>query len=150
MENNLNNLSDKEVYEYFENAMDNTEEFSAMLEMAYRKHPKISEICFSVINTRMSVEKNEHSLGHTSSALTCLYIFDKSLAIDFFKNHYKELPIDAFGSFLSDYTDTFYKSESIDNNLIALIKAYLKTLKQDQISEIQKDYDEFMKVYKSV
>lgn len=146
----LEKMSDAQLYEYFENSMDDAEEFSAMIEMAYRKHSKISEICLSIINARMPFEKNEHSLGNTKDALTCLYIYDDKSAINFVKSHYKELPLDAFGNFINDYTDKYYKSENIDNDLIILIKDYLKILKKEEIAEIQFDYDAFMKVYKNV
>jgi hypothetical protein len=118
-------------------------------ELCERNHSRAIEICLFTINCSMKFEKEKHSSYLTKSALGILYDFDKLAAISFFKEHYKELPLDAIGGFIEEYSFVYYnKGEEIDKELVKLIKDYLKTLKKKEIAEIQNEYDEFMKAYK--
>jgi len=125
------------------------EEFPfALGELANRKHSKTEEICLILIFRHMKDEKEIKSLGDTSMAISTLYSINKNKAISFFKENYKSLPIDAFATFIEDYTGAFYKEEEIDKDLISLIKKHLKKLNKKEINEIQYEYDLFMKTYK--
>lgn len=122
----------------------------ALGELVIRRHPKTEELCLFLINWAMKFEKEERSFYATASALGSLYRYDSSKAITFFKENYKNLPLDAIGRFISYYCDVYYKEEEIDKELVKLIKSYLKKLKKEEITEIKDDYDAFMKAYKNI
>lgn len=143
----IQKLTDDQLVKMVTETYDEEEIPFVLSEIVKRKHPKTAQLCLEKIYGYMIWEKSSPSQGRTKSTLWNLYNYDKSQAISFFKEQYKKLPIDAFGGFII----SFYNEEkTFDIELVKLIKNHLKTLKKEEIQEIQNDYDEFMKAYKNV
>lgn len=120
--------------------------FFVLGEFGNRKHPKTKQYCLEVLN---NYSKDEYFL---SSALDTLYSYDENSAITYAKEHYKEFHIHSLGSLVSLlWVDSeVYKENPKKELLVKLVKNHLLTLSSEQISEIKKDYDKFMKAYKNI
>lgn len=120
--------------------------FFVLGELEQRKHPKTKEFCLEVLNRDLGFDEY-----FVSSAINSLYSYDEESAILYAKEHYKDFHIHSLGSLLSLlWVDSEQKKSQNKKELIKLIKEHLKSLKKQEISEIQKDYDEFMKAYKDI
>lgn len=104
------------------------------------------QYCMEVLNNYAG---NEYFV---SSAIDSLYSYDEEAAIAYAIQHYKEFHVYSLGSLVSllwvDSNEENPSQQKIE--LIKLIKAHLKTLKKEEITIIQDDYDRFMKAYKDL
>ena len=145
---NYSKYTDEMLLKMMEKSFDLDESvFFVLTELGNRKHPKTKELCLEVLNRDLGFDEY-----FVSSALETLYSYDEDSAITYAKEHYKEFHIQSLGSLVSLlWVDSeIFKKNPKKVILVKLIKDYLQTLSNEQIAEIQSDYDSFMKAYKNV
>jgi len=147
MEQDYSKYSDEMLIKEWEEGYDLDESvFFVLGELERRKHPKTKAFSLEVLNRDLGFDEY-----FVSSAMNSLYSYDEEYAILYAKEHYKDFHIHSLGSLLSLlWVDSEQKKSQNKRELIKLIKEYLKSLKKQEISDIQKDYDEFMKAYKDI
>ena len=139
--------TDEMLIKEWKEGLDLDEEvFFVLSELGRRKHPRTKEFCLEALNRDLGFDEY-----FVSSALSTLYNIDEEVAIEYAKQHYKEFHIYSLGDLASLlWVDSEQENSAKKKELIKLIKEHLKTLKKEEISEIQDDYNEFMKAYKNV
>ena len=147
MEQDFSKYTDEMLVKMWEFPYDLDENiFFVLGELENRKHPNTMQYCMEVLNNYAG---NEYFV---SSAIDSLYSYDEEAAIAYAIQHYKEFHVYSLGSLVSllwvDSNEENPSQQKIE--LIKLIKAHLKTLKKEEITIIQDDYDRFMKAYKDL
>jgi hypothetical protein len=147
MEQDFSKYSDEMLVKMWEFPYDLDENiFFVLGELENRKHPNTMQYCMEVLN---NYARDEYFV---SSAIRSLYIYDEEAAIAYAIQHYKEFHVYSLGSLVSLlWVDSNEENPSQQKTeLFKLIKAHLKTLKKEEITIIQDDYDKFMKAYKDL
>lgn len=147
MEQDYSKYTDEMLVKEWKEGLDLDEVMFFILgELASRKHPKTKEFYLESLSRDLGYDE-----FFVSSALESLYSYDEESAIDFARNNYKKFHIYSLGSLISLlWQDSEQENSEKKKELIQLIKADLKTLKRSEITEIQDDYDSFMKAYKII